>query len=219
VGQGGHRRSGLDPLNFDTGHPIYTDGSCKHPYSANALSAGAAVTLAEGTPHHGTYHAVGLITANLKYTSFFGEVAGLIAALELSDPMRRNGKTTVIYSDNMAAVTGINRLLSEQTMRWRGKCDGLWALVLSNNNAWSQLELHKVKAHQALHADTPDALVPHIIGNMIADQVANKVIDYFLPRGLPTAANVREALNGPLHSHIGRLLALREQLLFSVQPV
>jgi hypothetical protein len=74
----------FDPLNFTGGNPIYTDGSCRHPNTANALSAGAAVTLAEGTPEHGTYHAVGLATSNLQHISFFGEVTGLVAALELT---------------------------------------------------------------------------------------------------------------------------------------
>jgi ribonuclease HI len=137
---------------------------CTWGNTANALSAGAAVTLAEGTPEHGTYHAVGLLTSNLQHTSFFGEVTGLVAALELTAGMREKGHTTVIHCDNMVAVTGINRLLRDRTIRWRGKWDGLWAHVLTSNQAWTGLELHKVKAHQALTADTPAELVPTLLG-------------------------------------------------------
>jgi ribonuclease HI len=111
----------FDPLPFSTGNPILTDGSCRQPFTPNALSAGAAVTLASGTAFNGTYHAVGFLTSPaLRYTRFFGEVTGLITALELTAADRQQDVSTTIYCDNMAAVTGINRLLGDQAeqMGW-----------------------------------------------------------------------------------------------------
>jgi ribonuclease HI len=203
----------FDPLDFATGNPIYTDGSCKNPFTPNALSAGAAVTLVEGTPRHGTYHAVGLITSSsLQHNSFFGEVTGLVAALELTRSERAQGIDTVIHSDSLAAVTSINRLLLEQAPRWRSRWDGLWSHILTANQAWTHLQVHKVKAHQALTPDTPQHLVPHIVGNMIADQIANKTVDYYMPRALPAAAEIRAAVRQPLQAHIDRLLLVRQAL-------
>jgi hypothetical protein len=97
-------------------------------------------------------------------------------------------------------------------LRWRARWDGLWGHILTANQAWTLLEIHKVKAHQTLTADTPPHLVPHVIGNMIADQVANKTVDYYLPRVLPSAADVRAIVRGPLQQRIDRLLSLRQAL-------
>jgi ribonuclease HI len=167
---------------------LFTDGSCKFTFTPNALSAGAVVTLVDGTPTHGLYHAVGLLTSDLAHTSFFGEVTGLKAALELTAAARRAGRNTTISCDNMASVSSINRLLSTQQARWRSKWEAMWAHLLTTNHALDLLDVQRVKAHQSLHAGTLVEEAALIIGNMIADQVANKVVDYVLSAaGAPAA--------------------------------
>jgi ribonuclease HI len=203
----------FDPLDFNTGNPIFTDGSFKHSGTPNALSAGAVVTLASGTPLDGTYHAVGLLTSPaLQHSSFKGEVTGLIAALEITAASRRVGQQHTIYCDNLSAVTGINRLLRDQTCRWRRRWDGLWAHVLTEHQAWHGLTLLKVKAHQQLTSDTLATDAALIVGNMIADKIANKLVDYYTPNGLPTMRENHAVSVTPLLNTVARLLAIRNSL-------
>jgi hypothetical protein len=124
---------------------------------------------------------------------------------------RRAGRTTIIFCDNMASVSRINRLLSTQQARWRSKWDAMWAHLLTANH-WDFLDVQKVKAHQSLHPDTPAETAALIIGNMIADHVANKVVDNYLPRGLPPPAEVRATSTEGMRLHVRRLLDVREAL-------
>jgi hypothetical protein len=205
-----------DPLPISGLSLIFTDGSCKQPYTPNALSAGAAVTLVSGPPLNGTYHAVGVITAPpLAHTSFCGEATGLQLAFELFAPARREGHTVVVYCDKAASVTGIQRLCARQTVSWRSRWDGLWAQLLQAHDGWLSLDLRKVKAHQALTPQLAPEVAALIVGNMIADKVANKLVDYFCPRGLPSAADDRRSATGSLTEHVERLLRVRQ----SVPPV
>jgi hypothetical protein len=201
-----------DMPSFDT-DVLYTDGSCKLPFTPNCLSAGAAVALVEGQPLCGVYHACAVITPpNYPHSSFFGEVTGLTLALELSADRRAQGRAVDIHSDNAAVVTALSTLLTTGGLRWRAKWDGLWASTLDVNAAWDTVRVHKVKAHQTIGPTTPAELLPHLMGNLIADMVANKAVDYFLPRGLPSFATLRREATEPLKQVLRRLSAVRDRL-------
>jgi hypothetical protein len=139
-------------------------------------------------------------------------VTGLVAALELTADARRAGSVHTIHCDNASAVTGINCLLRDQTCRWRRRWDGLWAHILTANYAWEGITLLKVKAHRLLSADDTPCEAALIVGNMLADKIANKLVDYYTPSGLPTVRDSHTAATSPLLATVTRLAAIRANL-------
>jgi ribonuclease HI len=197
---------------------IFTDGSCVAGQSASALAAGAAVALAEGEPLLGTYNAIAMLApASLPQTSFAGEYTGISLALQSTLPARSADPhlATTIITDSSAALTGISTVCSRGWVDHRRRWDGVWgdlsSLTLPASAA--PVSFAKVKAHQTLKASLPKEVQVQIVGNMVADRLANHIIaDFTFPSRGKAAKTADTAWRLRLRSALARLRSVRDAL-------
>jgi ribonuclease HI len=197
---------------------IFTDGSCIAGLSNSALAAGAAVALAEGSPLYGTYHAIAMLAPpSLPQTSFAGEYTGISLALQSTQPARTLDPhlPTTIVTDSAAALTGFDTVRRRGWVDHRRRWDGLWGdlIRLTVPDSATPVSLEKVKAHQVLKESLPADTQVQIVGNMVADRLANHMIaDFTYPSRGKTVKTALSQWRHRLDSAIVRLRSLRENL-------
>ena len=80
-----------EPFHIPASSEIFTDGSCRAQNTPDAMAAGAATYLVEGSPETGTYKAAAwAVPAELPQSSFTGEAMGLMVALKCLSIEERN---------------------------------------------------------------------------------------------------------------------------------
>jgi hypothetical protein len=176
------------------------------------------VALAEGTPLYGTYYAIAMLAPpSLPQTSFAGEYTGISLALQSTSPARRDDPSlsTTIVTDSAAALSGFTTVRRRGWVDHRRRWDGLWGdlLQLTAPDHATPISLVKVKAHQTLTASLPHEVQVQIVGNMVADKLANYIVaDYTYPRRGQTAAAAASLWRQRLRTALTRLRSVRDHL-------
>jgi hypothetical protein len=154
-----------DSFQWEPGHPVYTDGSCKYVTDPRlAISAAAAVQV---LPNGGTRTVTTDITRDRPQSAVFAEHVALFLAAYYN----QNADTGVqVVADCQAVIDGFRQTPSTQ-LNYRAKLGGFWMQVHDH-----AADIIKVKSHQspAQASARGEGHLWH--GNWLADLKANEAL-------------------------------------------
>jgi hypothetical protein len=149
----------------------------------------------------GTYAAIGtLAPACLPQSSFAGEYIGIRIELQATGGCRHEVHTRPpfqVFTDSAAALGGITTVLLRGWVDHRRPWGGLWGDSVNSQLqppfAPSSVSFQKIKAHCTLTSSLPRDEQISIVGSLVADRIADRVLaDYVYPATATTKPPTRK---------------------------